>query len=69
MTFGRFFGGQVMLLSYHSGVAKQALGNTYRKMWKGNVPWVESPCKLRDKGFRIAFQSIVRVLKRIQNPP
>jgi hypothetical protein len=32
-------------------------------------PWVESPGKLRDKGFRIACQSVVRVPKRIQNPP
>jgi len=30
---------------------------------------VESLGKLRDKGFGIACQSVVRVRKRIQNPP
>jgi hypothetical protein len=30
---------------------------------------VESPGKLGDKGFEIDFESVVRVWKRIQNPP
>jgi hypothetical protein len=35
---------------------------------RGNVPLVESVGKL-GKGFGIAFQSVIRVQKRIQNPP
>jgi hypothetical protein len=36
--------------------------------WKGKFLQVESPGKL-GKGFGIACQSVVRVQKRIQNPP
>ena len=43
--------------------------NISSRMWIGNIPWVEFLGKLGDKVFGIAFQSVVRVRKRIQNPP
>jgi hypothetical protein len=66
MTFGRFVGSRNMILSWHGGVTIQDLGKYLLKSWKGNVPWVESPGKLRERlwdsfpkvslGFRRGFK-------------